>query len=109
MCPGFCGGFTTISTICIEIQAMIREHFFIEAVLYIVLSVTFGILLVYLGGLIQIKPTARAKVPEQSDVSDISLRLSEHCDQDVRVSASATADYAQDGQSPSPIVPQDAA
>jgi CrcB protein len=87
--PGFCGGFTTFSTFCFEIQAMIRDKFYIEAVLYIIVSVFFGVLFAFLGGLIQRKEQRRTRVTgsggEQSDMSDLSLRLSEHAEPHIAI------------------------
>jgi CrcB protein len=46
---GLCGGFTTFSTMQVEILAMVKHHKYILAVSYTATSITLGLLAVYLG------------------------------------------------------------
>lgn len=46
---GVCGGFTTFSTMQIELLAMLKHHEYVLATGYIASSIAFGLLAVYLG------------------------------------------------------------
>ncbi|GLE53076.1 fluoride efflux transporter CrcB [Mycobacterium montefiorense] len=46
---GVCGGFTTFSTMQVELLAMLKHHKYVLAVGYTVTSITLGLLAVYLG------------------------------------------------------------
>jgi CrcB protein len=46
---GVCGGFTTFSTMQVEILAMVQHHKYVLAVSYTVVSITLGFLAVYIA------------------------------------------------------------
>lgn len=44
---GVCGGFTTFSTMQVEILAMLKHHAYVLAVSYVITSITLGLVAVY--------------------------------------------------------------
>ncbi len=49
---GFCGGYTTFSTFSFETLALLKEGNYSYALMYIILSVLFGLMAVWLGTII---------------------------------------------------------
>lgn len=49
---GLCGGLTTFSSFIMEVLKLLKTNQFLNAFLYIFLSVTLGILIIWLGSLI---------------------------------------------------------
>ncbi len=49
LATGFCGGFTTFSAFSIENLALLKDDKFVLVAVYIILSVTLGLLFSYLG------------------------------------------------------------
>ncbi len=56
---GVCGGFTTFSTMQMEILVMVKHHNYVLAVSYTATSITLGLLAVYVGTAL----VRRARVP----------------------------------------------